>query len=76
MFGRIQSYCRCFPTRFSLGSKAHEDGVTLWRESANSALQRTGTQEVLGRGRPSAERTRALRARVLTRWRAAAELGS
>jgi hypothetical protein len=42
----------------------------------NSALQRAGTHKVLGRGRPSAERTRALRARVLIRWRAAAELGS
>jgi hypothetical protein len=44
--------------------------------SPNSALQRAGTHKVLGRGRPSAERTRALRARVLIRWRAAAELDS
>jgi hypothetical protein len=44
--------------------------------SPNSALQRSGTHKVLGRGRSSAERTRTLRARVLTRWRAAAELGS
>jgi hypothetical protein len=42
----------------------------------NSALQRTVTHKVLGRGRPRQERTRALRARVLIRWRAAAELGS
>jgi hypothetical protein len=42
----------------------------------NSALQRAGTHKALGRRRPSAERTRALRARVLNRQRAAAELGS
>jgi hypothetical protein len=44
--------------------------------SPNSALQRAGTHKVLGRGRPSAESTRALRARVLSGRRAAAELGS
>jgi hypothetical protein len=32
--------------------------------------------KVLGRGRPGHERTRALRARVLRRWRAVAELSS
>jgi hypothetical protein len=40
----------------------------------NKSLQRAVTDKVLGRGRPSAERTRALRARVLKRQRAAAEL--
>jgi hypothetical protein len=40
----------------------------------NKSLQRAVTDKVLGRGRPSAERTRALRARVLKRRRAAAEL--
>ena len=40
----------------------------------NKSLQRAGTHKVLGRGRPSAERTRALRARVLKWRRAAAEL--
>jgi hypothetical protein len=42
--------------------------------SPNKSLQRSGTHKVLGRGRPSAERTRALRARVLKGQRAAAEL--
>jgi hypothetical protein len=42
--------------------------------SPNKSLQRSGTHKVLGRGRPSAERTRALRARVLKGRRAAAEL--
>jgi hypothetical protein len=41
----------------------------------NKSLRRSGTHKVLGRGRPSAERTRALRARVLKWRRAAAELG-
>jgi len=40
----------------------------------NKSLQRAGTHKVLGRGRPSRERTRALRARVPIGWRAAAEL--
>jgi hypothetical protein len=40
----------------------------------NKSLQRAVTDKVLGRGRPSAERTRALRARVLLSRRAAAEL--
>jgi hypothetical protein len=40
----------------------------------NKSLQRAVTDKVLGRGRPSAERTRALRARVLKGRRAAAEL--
>jgi hypothetical protein len=43
-------------------------------ESPNKSLQRAVTDKVLGRGRPSAERTRALRARVLRGRRAAAEL--
>jgi hypothetical protein len=38
------------------------------------SLQRAVTDKVLGRGRPSAERTRALRARVLKTRLAAAEL--
>jgi hypothetical protein len=46
----------------------------LW-QSPNKSLQRSGTHKLLGRGRPSAERTRALRARVLRCQRAAAELG-
>jgi hypothetical protein len=43
--------------------------------SPNKSLQRSGTHKLLGRGRPSAESTRALRARVLKWRRAAAELG-
>jgi hypothetical protein len=42
--------------------------------SPNKSLQRSVMHKVLGRGRPSAERTRALRARVLRGRRAAAEL--
>jgi hypothetical protein len=42
----------------------------------NSALQRSGTHKVLGRGRPSPAHSLLPRARVLIRWRAAAELGS
>jgi hypothetical protein len=42
--------------------------------SPNKSLQRSGTHKLLGRGRPSVERTRALRARVLEGRRAAAEL--
>jgi len=43
----------------------------------NSALQRTGTHKVLGRGRPSAIfLCGRWRARVLMRRRAVAELGS
>ncbi len=42
--------------------------------SPNKSLQRSGTHMVLGHGRPSAESTRALRARVLEGRRAAAEL--
>jgi hypothetical protein len=42
----------------------------------NSALQRTGTHKVLGRGRGIVVVIRALRARVLEAQRAAAELGS
>ena len=42
--------------------------------SPNKSLQRSGTHKVLGRGRPSAKRIRALRARVLKWQRAAAEL--
>ena len=43
----------------------------------NSALQRTGTHKMLGRGRPSGSASRERwRARVLIGWRAAAELGS
>jgi hypothetical protein len=42
----------------------------------NSALQRAGTHKVLGRGRPKPAQGLLPRARVLIRWRAAAELGS
>ena len=42
--------------------------------SPNKSLQRSGTHKVLGRGRPSAKRTRALRGRVLKWQRAAPEL--
>jgi hypothetical protein len=42
----------------------------------NSALQRSGTHKVLGRGRPNSARGLLPRARVLMRWRAVAELGS
>jgi hypothetical protein len=47
-----------------------------WRGAVpyNKSLQRTVTHKLLGRGRPSAESTRALRARVLRGRRAAAEL--
>jgi hypothetical protein len=45
-------------------------------ESPNSALQRAGTHKVLSRGRPSLPRGLLPRARVLMRWRAAAELDS
>jgi len=45
-----------------------------YRSAPNKSLQRTVTHKLLGRGRPSAERTRALRARVLRGRRAAAEL--
>lgn len=43
---------------------------------SNSALQRTGDDKVLGRGRPRLARGLASRARVLKGWRAVAELGS
>jgi hypothetical protein len=42
--------------------------------SPNKSLQRAWTHKVLGRGRPTREATRALRARVLKGRRAAAEL--
>jgi hypothetical protein len=42
----------------------------------NSALQRSVTHKVLGRGRPSPAHGLLPRARVLKRWRAAADLGS
>jgi hypothetical protein len=42
--------------------------------SSNKTLQRSGTHKVLGRGRPSAQSTRRLRARVLKGRRAVAEL--
>jgi hypothetical protein len=45
-------------------------------EAPNLALQRSGTYKVLGRGRPSPAHGLVPRARVLIRWRAAAELGS
>jgi hypothetical protein len=44
--------------------------------SPNLALQRAGTDKLLGRGRPSPEHGLAPRARVLMRRRAVAELGS
>jgi hypothetical protein len=47
------------------------------RQPPNSALQRTGTHKVLGRGRQSLLGTLGRwRARVLKRRRAVAELGS
>jgi len=48
--------------------------ISASHASPNKSLQRSGTDKVLGRGRPSAESTRALRARVLIWRRAAAEL--
>jgi hypothetical protein len=42
----------------------------------NSALQRSGTRKVLGRGRPASCAYGRWRARVLIGRRAAAELGS
>ncbi len=47
----------------------------VFRTAPNKSLQRSGTHKVLGRGRPSVKRTRALRARVLKGRRAVAELG-
>jgi hypothetical protein len=58
--------------RITLGSALQEPRLASL--SPNKSLQRAGTHKVLGRGRPSAERTRALRARVLRGRRAAAEL--
>ena len=49
-----------------------QEGAVL--PSPNKSLQRSARHKVLGRGRPSAERTRALRARVLKCRRAAVEL--
>ncbi len=48
-------------------------GLWIWGGgmSSNKSLQRSGTHKVLGRGRPTEERTRALRARVLKGRRAA-----
>jgi hypothetical protein len=54
--------------------KAHVSKVLL--RAHNSALQRTGTHKVLGRGRPSPSRGLLPRARVLNGQRAVAELGS
>jgi hypothetical protein len=52
-------------------------GSLCLAESPNSALQRTGTHKVRGRGRPSHGGLRERwRARVLMRSRPAAELGS
>jgi hypothetical protein len=56
----------------SFGLRALRCSLTI--VSPNKSLQRAVTDKVLGRGRPSAERTRALRARVLEGRRAAAEL--
>jgi hypothetical protein len=51
-------------------------GYVVATAPPNSALQRSGTHKVLGRGRPSLSRGLLPRARVLIRWRAAAELDS
>jgi hypothetical protein len=56
----------------SLGLRALRCNLTFG--SPNKSLQRSVSHKVLGRGRPSVERTRALRARVLEGRRAAAEL--
>jgi hypothetical protein len=45
-------------------------------EAPNYALQRAGTHKVLDRGRVDAVLERVRCARVLTGWRAVAELGS
>ncbi len=46
-----------------LESRSRKPGETFINDlSPNKSLQRSGTHKVLGRGRPSAERTRALRA--------------
>jgi hypothetical protein len=50
--------------------------VNSLHEAPNSALQRTGTHKVLGRGRSHVLLEQVMRARVLMRWRAVAELGS
>jgi hypothetical protein len=42
----------------------------------NYALQQTGIDKVLGRGRSISVLEQVMRARVLMRWRAVAELGS
>jgi len=56
------------------GAGAKNPFTKCGARAPNKSLQRSGTHKVLGRGRPSAERTRALRARVLKGRRAAAEL--
>jgi hypothetical protein len=72
----IQQIVRC---RVQSSDRKHISGLRALRcavtfGSPNKSLQRSGTHKLLGRGRPSAERTRALRARVLRWRRAAAEL--
>ena len=62
---------------FRIAMVKPKEGCTRWHPlSPNSELQRAGTHKVLGRGRPSLPRGLLPRARVLIRWRAAAELGS
>jgi hypothetical protein len=51
-----------------------EPRIQCCARAPNKSLQRAVTDKVLGRGRPSAESTQALRARVLRGRRAAAEL--
>jgi hypothetical protein len=55
---------------------AYPGRCTKLSSSPNSAFQRAGTHKLLGRGRPASCASEPRRARVLKRWRAAAELGS
>jgi hypothetical protein len=72
MMGSIIPPIVRYQAEASLGLRALRCSLTFG--SPNKSLQRSGIHKVLGRGRPSAERTRALRARVLRGRRAAAEL--
>jgi hypothetical protein len=50
--------------------------TTMVARAPNQALQRAGTHKVLGRGRSGRLLEQVMRARVLMRWRAVAELCS
>jgi hypothetical protein len=56
--------------------KWSRSGSRIVAAPPNSALQRAGTHKVLCRGRLGVVLEQVMRARVLIRWRAVAELGS